>query len=192
MQQQLPEMDLKKLYNFGGKYIVKFVVLTFGLPFLLFGLAAYGIYFYNAHIADEMAGWHEIEATILRSEVIEDVRKEIDHRNNTNVTNRSGANINYKMVTYYVPSVAYEYTVGDDKRLGKNYAFQGFASTDKQEVETIIRDLQPGLVTKAYYNPKDPGEVALLRKEPPNSMIRYIAMAFVLLGLASVVIAFKI
>lgn len=192
MQQQLPEMDLKKLYNFGGKYIIKAAVVIFAMPMLFFGLASYGIYFYNAGVADEIAGWHEVEATIVRSEVVKDVRKEIDNRNNTNVTNRKGANINYKTVTYYIPSLAYEYTIDGTKRLGTNYAFQGFSSTDKQEVENIVRDLQPGFATKAYYNPKDPSEVALLRKEPPSIVLRYIAMIFVLVSLVSIVIAIKI
>ena len=194
MQQQIPGIDLNKLYRFGGKHIIKLIVLFFGLPMLFFGVAAYGIYFYNASLADEMSSWPHTEATITRSEVVKEVREEpvLHDPQRDRELKEIRSERRYHDVTYFIPSIAYKYSVDGTELIGRNYTLRGYSSQNKQEVENIVKDLQPGTVTRAYYNPNDHSAVALLKNEPPSSLLRYIAMAFVLGGLISVVVAIKI
>ncbi len=85
----------------------------------------------------------------------------------------------------YEPLVEYAYSV-DGREYGTLTSF-GPPVKKRTEAEEVISHFAPGTSVTIHYNPENPGEEVVVPRLPPSGWLARAGMAFLLLGLASLV-----
>jgi hypothetical protein len=102
------------------------------------------LYAMNARrIAIESIGWLPVEATIISSEVIEEVQKSSSNEASNPISS----------MIYYYPEVLYEYEV-EGRTCRSNRILTVKVNFPRSEAYAVVNRYQPGMRTRAWCNPR--------------------------------------